>query len=124
MANYLDGMDGGKHNSENTEASFTPRKLSCTLSGEYKRKHAPEFILRIDWKLLREQKFQIIDLIERLEGDGIQYKKDGETGLAKETKRDVDSLNGIISLIDSIQDYSIEELEIDEKEIFNLEEDE
>jgi hypothetical protein len=26
MANYWDGMEGGKHNSDHVEASFTPRK--------------------------------------------------------------------------------------------------
>ncbi len=26
MATYLDGMEGGKHNSDDTIASFTPRK--------------------------------------------------------------------------------------------------
>jgi hypothetical protein len=26
MANYLDGMEGGKHNSDNAIASFTPRR--------------------------------------------------------------------------------------------------
>jgi hypothetical protein len=28
MANYMDGMDGGKHNSDNIEASFTPKPKS------------------------------------------------------------------------------------------------
>ncbi len=28
MANYLDGVEGGKHNSDNTEASFTPKPKS------------------------------------------------------------------------------------------------
>lgn len=26
MANYMDGMEGGKHNSDNTEASFSSKK--------------------------------------------------------------------------------------------------
>ena len=37
MSNYLDGMDGGKHNSDNCEASFTPKKkiVSIKKSGGY-----------------------------------------------------------------------------------------
>lgn len=35
MANYLDGMDGGKHSSDNTETSISPKsfKVSLTFDG-------------------------------------------------------------------------------------------
>jgi hypothetical protein len=35
MATYLDGMDGGKHSSDNTETSISPKtfKVSLTFDG-------------------------------------------------------------------------------------------
>jgi hypothetical protein len=32
MANYLDGMEGGKHNSDNTEVSIEPKTFEVTLT--------------------------------------------------------------------------------------------
>lgn len=99
-------------------------KLACTLSGEYKRKHAPEFILKIDWKLLREQKFDLLRIQTDIE-ENIQYAKgSGDSDLYEDMKRWTNSIEGIISLIDSIQDYAVDALKMSEKEIFNLEEDE
>lgn len=80
----------------------------------------PEFLKNINWNLLREQKEQMNDLIGRLRGDAIQYHKDGQKGLEKETNRDVDSLEGILHLIDAIQDYATGNMGIDEDEVFYL----
>jgi hypothetical protein len=32
MATYIDGMDGGKHNSDNTEVSIEPKTFDVSLS--------------------------------------------------------------------------------------------
>jgi len=32
MATYLDGMEGGKHNSDNTEVSIQPKTFEVTLT--------------------------------------------------------------------------------------------
>jgi hypothetical protein len=34
MANYLDGMDGGKHSSDNTETSISPKSFKVSLTFE------------------------------------------------------------------------------------------
>lgn len=84
----------------------------------------PEFLQKINWLLLKEQKEQLNDLIGRLNGDLKQYLKDGEEGLSKETQRDIDSLEGILNLLDTIQDYAVDVMGIDEDEVFYLTNDE
>ena len=84
----------------------------------------PEFLQKIDWSLLKEQKLQLNDLIGRLNGDLKQYLKDGEEGLFKETQRDIDSLEGIVNLLDTIQDYAVDVMGINEDEVFYLTNDE
>jgi hypothetical protein len=34
MATYLDGMEGGKHNSDNTEVSISPKSFKVSLTFE------------------------------------------------------------------------------------------
>ena len=68
-------------------------------------------IKKVDLKILREQKQIIIDLQDRDNPDGIQILK------ANEFK----ALEGIISLIDHIQDEAVEQLGLDENEVFDLE---
>ena len=71
-------------------------------------------IKKVDLKMLREQKQIIIDLQYRDNPDGIQILK------ANEFK----ALEGIISLIDHIQDEAVEQLGLDENEVFDLEKNE
>lgn len=54
------------------------------------------FILNIDWALLRSQKAYLLNLPE------------------------CDELNGIISLIDAIQDEAVDSGEFSEQEVFDL----
>lgn len=61
----------------------------------------PEFIAKIDWELLREQKKNLINACKRC------Y-----------------NLNGILYLIDELQDYAVDVMGIDEDTVFNLKEDE
>ena len=67
-------------------------------------------IKKIDLNLLREQKQILIDLQYRENPNGSQNLK------ANEFK----ALEGIISLIDHIQDEAVEQLGLDESEVFNL----
>ena len=60
-------------------------------------KPLPEFLSKMDWKLLREQKQYLLD-----------------TGIETEP------MEGIINLIDSIQDYAVDGLGLSEKKVFNL----
>lgn len=68
-------------------------------------------IKNIDLKLLKEQKQILLDLQYRDNPDGTQFLK------ANEFK----ALEGIISLIDHIQDEAVEQLGLDENEVFDLE---
>ena len=56
-----------------------------------------EFIKNIDWNLLREQKAYLIN-----------------TGIETEP------MDGIIHLIDALQDYSVDTMGLSEKEVFDL----
>jgi hypothetical protein len=61
----------------------------------------PEFIKKIDWRLLREQK-------------GYLLRKSNPHSYEK----------GLIHLIDSLQDFACDEMGLTEKEVFNLNEEE
>lgn len=61
----------------------------------------PRFITRIDWILLRQQKAHI-NSIKR----------------ANLTDLQVESLEGILNLIDAIQDYAIDAMGLSEEEVF------
>ena len=65
------------------------------------KKMIPEWIQKIDWKLLKEQKSILFDIIQDID--------DAEK---------VNALEGIIYLIDAMQDYAVDELEIDEQTVF------
>jgi len=58
----------------------------------------PKFIQKMDWKLLREQKTQ---LLEDAENNNLDCY-------------------GIISVLDALQDYAVDECGIDEDLVFNL----
>lgn len=62
----------------------------------------------IDYGLLREQKTEIINMLDKLV-------------LSDDQKA---ALNGILVLFDSIQDFAVDEMEMDEMVVFNLNSDE
>lgn len=64
---------------------------------------APEFIKSIDWSYLQNQKLTLLYLIDNLDN-----------------KNQRDDLCGLVGLIDSIQDYAVDEMGIDVNKIFNL----
>lgn len=68
-------------------------------------------IKNIDFNLLREQKKILIEL---------QYRNDSK-GLNIVQRKEFEALEGIINLIDNIQDEAIEQLGLSEEEVFNLE---
>lgn len=67
-----------------------------------------DFIEKIDWELLQQQKQTIIEI--------------SEMGCFAE--KDYDNFNGLLELIDSLQDYAVDVLGIDENVVFNLEDNE
>ena len=66
----------------------------------------PEFIKTIDWSLLRQQKITLLETIVAEEGG---------------FKEMLNNLEGIVNLIDAIQDYAVDVLGIDENYVFDFE---
>jgi hypothetical protein len=64
----------------------------------------PEFLQKIDWALLREQKQEILN-----------FQMYG-----KLNRRLDDAIAGVINLLDSIQDYATDVMGLTDKEVFNL----
>jgi hypothetical protein len=63
----------------------------------------------IDWNLLRKQKLMLINLMNEF---SLTYFNDQEREELGE---------GLINLINSIQDYAVDELSIDENIVFKIE---
>jgi len=61
----------------------------------------------MDWKLLREQKLDLLNVID------LHQRKTDEA-----KKRQISSLFGILHLIDSIQDEAVDVDGLDESEVF------
>ena len=65
-------------------------------------------LVQMDWPLLREQKqslLRVIDQTERLSGD---------------CSADVQHLEGILALIDNLQDYAVDRLGVPADQVFDL----
>jgi hypothetical protein len=69
---------------------------------------APEFLQKIDWKLLKEQKLKLVYLMNHA-GCTIELQDD-----------DSIAIEGIVELIDAIQDYATDVMGLSEKKVFNL----
>lgn len=67
----------------------------------------------IDWQWLREQKHTLLTIIAEKRSVHLI-----------EVEEQVDDLEGLVSLIDSLQDYAVDELGIPEEEVFNFENEE
>ena len=75
----------------------------------------PEFIKKMDWKLLRKQKLSLLEVLDFFDRVKFNTKTD-------ENPRIIDDLTGILNTIDALQDYAVDDLGIDEAEWDNLEE--
>ena len=62
---------------------------------------APIFIQKIDWSELRNQKAILISTIEEMRMDNNERYKDN-----------IDAFEGILALIDAVQDYAVDEVQI------------
>lgn len=67
----------------------------------------PEFLNKIDWTDLRRQKTSLLAAITKAE----------ETG----NEEFVDDLDGILALIDALQDFAVDEMNISEMHVFDFE---
>lgn len=78
---------------------------------------APEFLQKIDWTLLREQKSDLYRIITDIE-ENAQY--DSEEDREETHDKWKESIEGVIHLIDAIQDYGVDVMGLSDKEVFNL----
>jgi hypothetical protein len=72
-------------------------------------------ILSIDFTTLRSQKTTLLETIDFLEKSGIKFDE------RVDVKQITEDLTGILHLIDSIQDYAVDELNIPEMHVFDFE---
>ena len=68
--------------------------------------NVPEFIKKIDWSLLRNQKATLIAVINNMETDGTNDVTN------KMIASERDDLDGILNLIDALQDYAVDDAKI------------
>lgn len=69
----------------------------------------PKFIRNIDWDLLRQQKKSLLEIIAKRKAD------------PKRGHFFTNDLEGIVELLDALQDYAADDMELGDKKIFNLE---
>jgi hypothetical protein len=74
----------------------------------------PEFIQKIDWELLKGQKTVLLKIIDEIE------KQKQPIAILTVPIETAEALNGILHLIDSLQDYAVDECGLDEKKVFDL----
>lgn len=67
----------------------------------------PEFIQKIDWELLRVQKRVIIEL----------------SAMGCFTTEDYDAFEGLLNLLDALQDYAVDEMGMKDEDVFGQLED-
>jgi len=71
-------------------------------------------IKHIDFTTLRSQKTTLLETINFLEKSGIKWHE------SVDTQQIIDDLTGILHLIDSIQDYAVDELGVPEMHVFDF----
>lgn len=71
--------------------------------------NAIQLIDRIDWRMLKEQKRTLISIIE-----------DKRDTFTLEAIDQLGDLEGILELIESIQDCAVDEMGVPEEEVFDL----
>ena len=82
---------------------------------------APDFIQGIDWEMLKMQKSDLLNSIEDFKTDAKNAASyGGDERLAKRYERQVNSITGIIHLIDALQDYVVDFCELPEEKVFDL----
>lgn len=69
------------------------------------KSNAPEFIRKIDWSMLRTQKGLLLEV-----QDGKIYTRDHN-----------DAIEGILALIDALQDYAVEALDLNANDVYDFE---
>jgi hypothetical protein len=86
----------------------------------------PEVLKKIDWTDLRGQKSVLLKLIDVIENTKPQpVKFEGSDMVAILVPKDAtDALDGILNLIDALQDYAVDEMGVNGIHVFDFEEEE
>jgi hypothetical protein len=86
----------------------------------------PEVLKKIDWTDLRGQKSVLLKLIDVIENTRPQpVKFEGNEMVAILVPKDAtDALDGILNLIDALQDYAVDEMGVPEMLVYDFEEEE
>jgi hypothetical protein len=74
---------------------------------------SPDYFKKIDWSLLRSQKTTLLENIQEMEKKNAEYYKES-----------IDAFEGLLALIDAIQDYAVDEIGMPEMSIFDFEDEE
>lgn len=101
--NYICTWHDKKYNGGKELGDWTTEEV-VQFANDFSRQCHPEFLTNIDWKLLREQKRDLYH---------IAISKNYMDPLNR-------SLNGILHLLDSLQDFAVDEMGISEEEVFDL----
>lgn len=82
----------------------------------------PRFLSKMNWSLLRLQKSTLLEVIQDYK-DRRRYALDSQDKETAENHEEtIRDLEGILNLIDAIQDYAVDGMGYSEKTIFNLRE--
>lgn len=100
----------------NTETHENWRMVAQQMFNEKygKKKNKPtdrmgEYLKNTDFKLLKKQKTSLINIQSKLNKKGARF-----------TQNDIDTLEGIINLVDSIQDIAVDEYGYSKFHVFKL----
>lgn len=85
---------------------------------------APDFVQCIDWELFKKQRADLIRSINDLKIEAQQAGSAGDEERSKRYLKQVDSLNGIVHLTDSICDYAVDFCELPEDKVMLTDENE
>jgi len=91
---------------------------------EHLQSNHPEVIRNIDWSKLSIQKTDVLHTIQDLEIESIEASSAGEEELSDRYKEQIESLQGIVNLIDALQDYAVDEMNMSENDVYDFEQEE
>jgi hypothetical protein len=84
--------------------------------------NVPEIITKIDFSVLKLQKNDLINVIDSLTLEAaIHVKNVRQSVLSDEMHKQINSLTGILHTIDALQDYAVDVLNYNEKDVFETE---
>ena len=100
------------------ENSVSVDEMIHLIEDSISEPEVPEILQKIDWTDLRGQKTTLLQTIDFLEKSGIKFDE------TVDVKQITDDLTGILHLIDSLQDFAVDEMGVNSIHVFDFEEEE